>query len=121
MARADFVERFLFVEFCLKYCRFLDPRLKSIEEMSLDADPRILICEIMELKLENKDKKITDGVYYFNCLSKLIELFEERSKSNLDPIDIADPDLVYLQWLSYLMDNKVMVTQNIFNAHKGNN
>ena len=84
----------------------VDIPLKTLEE---------LVQEVQLLKNDTSNKRITDGFYYFNCLFKISEMLEQRVQSNLEPIFLSsDPDLQYLQWLTYFMNGKFETSQRIF-------
>ena len=92
-----------------------DQSARNIVEISLKTLEE-LVQEVEFLKNDKSNKRITDGFYYFNCLFKISEILEKRVQSNLEPIFLssADPDLQYLQWLTYFMNGKFEISQRIF-------
>ena len=88
--------------------------IKNMNDMSLEQ----LAYEAYSMKLEN-DHKLSDGMFYFNYVFRISELLEQRAKEDLEPMNFNnDPDLVYLQWLSYFANGKTETTRTLFKAQQ---
>ena len=99
---------------------------KSVDDFSalfakVDNVPETQSIEELNEKIKSiKDRsnlKLSDGLFYVKLIRVLSEVLEQRAKRNADTFDFSDPDMMYIQWFTYHLNDKSVKAKQMFSEN----